>query len=702
MKNRWSEKEASGFVARYGKKWGKDLALRTYSSRLIGEERGLVLHGGGNTSVKGTFLNILGEEISAIYVKASGQDLSDIVPEGYIAVDLNYIKQLQDLKELSDEEMVNEILTHRFNATDRIPSIETLMHAFIPAKCIDHTHADAILSLTNQIDGEKITRDALGESVTILEYKKPGFELAKAAARTFRENPDCKGMVLMKHGLVTWGESARESYRKTIELVTEAERYLSKKTSKSSKVKNATTLSKARNRYIKIAPILRGLLAIPTGNHDRPYSRFILRPLIKKEILNFVDSSKAMEVALTPPLTADHLIRTKAYPLWIEGIKFDDEKKLREQIGKLITKYSKEYDEYFKRYSVKKPKKVNRLDSMPRVILIPGLGAICAGSDVAKADIARDITASTLSAKMKISSIGKYEGLREEHLFDMEYLGLQHAKLDRKEKYPFKGSVAIVTGAAGAIGSGICQELLKNGCHVAVSDLPGDNLNSFVNELKVDYKERVIGVSMDVTDPKSVAKSFDAVIESWGGIDLVIINAGIAYVSSLTDMDTKIFRRLEQVNVEGTLNVLTESGRHFKIQGIGGDVIVISTKNVFAPGAKFGAYSATKAASHQLARIASLEFADMDVRVNMVSPDAIFSHGKRKSGLWAEVGPDRMKARGLSEKELEEYYRKRNLLKAKVTAEHVARAVLFFATRQTPTTGATIPVDGGLPDSTPR
>jgi len=702
MKNKWSEKEASGFIAKYGNKWGKDIALRIYSSRLIGVEKDLVLHGGGNTSVKGFFLNIFGERKPTIYVKASGQDLSCIGPEGYTAVDLDYIKKLQDLEKLSDEEMINEILTHRFNAIDRIPSIETLMHAFIPAKYIDHTHADSILILTNQSDGEQIIRDALGEDVTIIEYKKPGFELAKAAGNAFNESPDCKGMVLMKHGLVTWGENARESYRRTIELVTKAENYILKRRKKALKVKTSITLSEAGKKYIKVAPILRGLLALPTHDPDRPYARFIIRPLMTKEILNFVGSSEGRTIALTPPLTADHLIRTKAYPMWVEAIKYDDEKKLIDQIKNAISMYSKEYDKYFRRCSGKKPPKVERFDSMPRVILIPGLGAICAGRDVLEADIARDITFSTLSAKIKISSMGEYEGLNERHLFDMEYLGLQHAKLHRKDKFPLSSSVAIVTGAAGAIGSGICQALLKNGCHVAVSDLPGDNLNSFVAELKVDYKERVIGVGMDVTDRNSVEKAFGSVIETWGGIDLVIINAGIAHVSSLTDINPEIFRKLEQVNVEGTLHVLSESGRHFKVQGTGGDIIVVSTKNVFSPGAKFGAYSATKAASHQLARIASLEFAEMDVRVNMVSPDAVFSHGERKSGLWAEVGPDRMKSRGLSEKELEEYYKNRNLLKSKVTAEHVARAVLFFATRQTPTTGSTIPVDGGLPDSTPR
>jgi NAD(P)-dependent dehydrogenase (short-subunit alcohol dehydrogenase family) len=216
------------------------------------------------------------------------------------------------------------------------------------------------------------------------------------------------------------------------------------------------------------------------------------------------------------------------------------------------------------------------------------------------------------------------------------------------------------------------------------------------------FGKRVMAVPLDVTDEGSVKKGFEAVIEEWGGVDLVIVNAGIAMVSSIAEMSLERFRRLEKVNIEGTLLVLAETGRHFKLQGTGGDIVVVSTKNVFAPGAKFGAYSATKAASHQLARIAVLELADLGVRVNMVSPDAVFSHGERKSGLWAEVGPDRMKARGLDEEGLEEYYRSRNLLKARVTAEHVGRAVLYFATRQTPTTGATIPVDGGLPDATPR
>jgi len=267
---------------------------------------------------------------------------------------------------------------------------------------------------------------------------------------------------------------------------------------------------------------------------------------------------------------------------------------------------------------------------------------------------------------------------------------------------PLRNKVALVTGAAGAIGYGICRGLLENGCHVAATDLPGEKLDRFVADLSPTAPDRTIGVALDVTSQESVAAGFEAVIRTWGGIDIVVVNAGIAMVSQLKETDLEAFRRLEKVNVEGALLTLSATAHHFILQGTGGDIIIISTKNVPSPGAGFGAYSATKAACHQLGRIASIELAPHGVRVNMVAPDAVFSEGNFKSGLWEEVGPDRMRARGLDEQGLQEYYRNRNLLKARVTGRHVANAVLFFATRQTPTTGATIPVDGGLPDATPR
>ncbi len=449
--------------------------------------------------------------------------------------------------------------------------------------------------------------------------------------------------------------------------------------------------------------MLRGLLSPPSADPDHPYEKIILAPLLSREMLDFLDSPQARDLASTAPLTPDYLVRTKAYPLFIEKPDYDDPDLLRRHLTGEIDAFRTRYDAYMKKYASRLPAfTADGFDLLPKVLLLPGLGAVCAGPDLGMACIARDITEQALFVKRTIHETGgTYLGLTEDHLFDMEFRAFQRAKVAGKGP-SLRGSVALVTGAAGAIGSGICDELLRQGCSVAVTDLAGEPLDSMVHTLKGLYGDRVLGVPLDVTQSASVAAAFEKTIAAFGGIDILVINAGLAHVSPLTEMDLEAFRALERVNVEGTLLLLAQAGKLFRLQNIGGDIVLVSTKNVFAPGAGFGAYSATKAAAHQLCRIASLEFAEMGVRVNMVAPDAVFSHGEKKSGLWAQVGPDRMKARGLDEKGLEAYYQQRNLLKARITAEHVARAVIFFVTRRTPTTGATLPVDGGLPDATPR
>ena len=702
MDNRWSDDNAAQFIKQYGEKWGEDLAIGFYVASLIGAEDQLVLHGGGNSSVKTIRANLLGETVHAIFVKASGYNMARIAPNGYTGLDLDYLKRLEALPDLSDEDMVNEFRTHLLDAHAATPSIETLVHAFLPAKFVDHTHPDAILALSNQTEGERLLREALGDDVAVLTYSTPGFKLAKAVAAELKRNPAARAMVLMRHGLLTWGNSARDSYAATIELAARAEKFVERQARTPLVCETATPLSLAERRLRAAAPVVRGLLALPTGDPDHPWARPIVQPLINREVLDFVDSDRGRDIALTPPLTADHLIRTKPFYLWVDNPQFDDPGELRRQLSAAIGKYAAEYDAYVERYAKDMPHGVERMDPMPRVILVPGLGALCAGKDVHASSIVRDIAAHTIAVKSQIAAMGAYLGMDESELFKMEYRILQHNKLQGDKAFPLGRHVALITGAAGAIGSGIAQELLEHGCHVALTDLDEKALGGLVEELRTTFGARVMGTGMDVTDRDSVSRGFGAVIGAWGGIDLMVLNAGVAHVSSLADMDFESFRKLEKINIEGTLIPLSESARFFKLQGIGGDIVIVSTKNVFAPGARFGAYSATKAASHQLARIASQELAELDVRVNMVSPDAVFSHGTRKSGLWAEIGPERMSARGLSPEGLEDYYRSRNLLKARVTARHVGKAVVFFATRQTPTTGATIPVDGGLPDATPR
>jgi len=405
-------------------------------------------------------------------------------------------------------------------------------------------------------------------------------------------------------------------------------------------------------RLVQIMPVVRGLLAEPTGDQDMPYEPVILKSLTNKEAIDFAASAENVKAQQYPaPLT-----KSQRPPLFLDAVDYDAvPESLHNQLNGAISGYSVQYN------------------CKPEIICVRGLGILYLDTGYSILD----------TRKRRKSRIENQES-------------------SIKHDLPLTNKVALVTGAAGAIGYGICQGLLENGCHLVATDLPGKKLDDFVADLKRTAGERVIGVSIDVTDKDSVVRGFETVIQTWGGIDIVVVNAGIPLISFLKDIDLDAFRKLEKVNVEGALLTLAEAARLFILQGIGGDIIVISTKNVPSPGAGFGAYSATKAACHQLGRIASIELAQYGIRVNMVAPDGVFSEGKYKSGLWEQIGPDRMRARGLDEKGLQEYYRNRNLLKAKVTGRHVANAVLFFATRQTPTTGATIPVDGGLPDATPR
>jgi rhamnose utilization protein RhaD (predicted bifunctional aldolase and dehydrogenase)/NAD(P)-dependent dehydrogenase (short-subunit alcohol dehydrogenase family) len=704
MDNAWIEAEADDVIETYGSEWGKDLALLVYATHLVGSRPDLAMHGGGNSSIKGRIKTLAGDEAAALFVKASGIALEAITPSGFVCLDQTYLKKLRTLSSLTDGAMAGEFRTRMLKPSDALPSIETLMHAFIEKAVIVHTHPTAILALTNRAGGETKVTEALGGDVAVVPYANSGLALAQAVADEWDRGKDLQAIVVLHHGLITWGETPREAYDGTIETVSRAEAYLRTSRRPVFPMNRTTALEIAQKRYREIAPLLRGLLSPASGDPDHPREKTLLVPLISKEMLYFLDSPRAQELACTTPLTPDYLVRTKAYPLFVAQPDYDDLNALRRQLADEIASFSTRYNAYIKKYAARLPGfTAAGFDLLPKVILLPGLGAVCAGPDLSTARIARDITEQALSVKRTIHETGgTYLGLTEDHLFDMEFRAFQRAKATGKSPLPLRGSTAIVTGAAGAIGSGICEELLRQGGSVAVTDLAGEPLDAMVRTLQGAYGERVLGVALDVTDDASVATAFEKTVGAFGGIDILVINAGLAHVSPLLAMDLDAFRKLERVNVEGTLLLLAQAGKLFRLQNTGGDIVLVSTKNVFAPGASFGAYSATKAAAHQLCRIASLEFAEMGVRVNMVAPDAVFSHGTKKSGLWAQVGPGRMKARGLDEKGLEAYYRERNLLKARITAEHVARAVVFFVTRQTPTTGATLPVDGGLPDATPR
>ncbi|MBN1131305.1 MAG: SDR family NAD(P)-dependent oxidoreductase, partial [Chitinispirillaceae bacterium] len=593
--------------------------------------------------------------------------------------------------------------TAMIRPSDKRPSIETLLHLFLPATFIDHTHATAVLALTNRNDAAHGIREAFGTSVAVIPYARAGLECALAAVEALRVWPSCTGLVIRHHGLVTWGATAKEAYDNTIKLVTLAETYLAGNRVRPLAIsRGVPTVAEAQARYATIAPLLRGCLSKAGADRDRPRKPVVLRHWADDPLLRLLAAPEAEAITVSTPLTPDYLIRTRRTPLFLPSPPLDDPEALRSQVTAARDRYAGEYAVHLAHAGAGPA--VSDTALYPRVLLIPGVGAISVGENADAARQVADITAQGLTVKLTIHETGgEYEGLPEEHLSDMEFRSYQRAKLASDPRTPLSGTVVLVTGAAGAIGAGLCNALLEARCNVAVSDLPGDALDAAVNECITTFgPDRILSVPMDVTDQESVRCGFGLIASRFGGLDGVIVNAGIAHVSLLADMDLAAFQRLERVNIDGTLLTIREAAGVFKLQGIGGDIVLVSTKNVFAPGASFGAYSATKAAAHQLARIASLELAPIDVRVNMIAPDAVFSHGSHKSGLWATVGPGRMKSRGLDEAGLEEYYRKRNLLKANVTARHVAEAAIFFLERRTPTTGATLPVDGGLPDATPR
>lgn len=699
MKALYVEADARAFVGRHPE-LSADLALRLYTSRLIGGEPGLVLHGGGNTSVKGELQTLLGDRARCLWVKGSGSSLDRVEARDFPALDLDYLVRLRALAALSDEEMVNQLRTHLFDASAPNPSVEALLHAFLPHKFVDHSHADAVLALTDQADGEARAREALGDRVVVLPYIMPGFPLAKAVADAWERSPNVEGIVLAKHGLFTFGATAEESYRRHLELVTACEAWAARHARRAITVGGTATPSAdhAWRKAAALAPTLRGLVA----GGDRAAAP-IVEHRATHEILAALGSPELARWADSGPVTPDHVIRVKPWPLLLTAdAAATPPEALRAALEPAVAAWRARYDAYVDAgIAASGPRK--RLDSAPRVVLVPGVGVLAFGKTKKDARIAADIAERSLAVKQTAHALGGFEALPDVDLFAMEYWSLEQAKLGKEAVRPLDRRVVLITGGAGAIGRGIADVCAAAGAHVVLVDRDGPAAHTAAAALEARFGAGVAtAFAGDVTDPASIDEAFERAAAAYGGLDVVVPNAGIAHVAAIEKLDGDEALRVMEVNYLGVLHTLRAASRIFRAQGLGGDVILNASKNVFAPGKEFAAYSASKAAAHQLAKIAALELAPIDVRVNAINADAVFAHEGTPSGLWAEVGPSRAKSRGLTLDELEEFYRKRNLLSARVEARHVGNAVVFFASRQTPTTGATLPVDGGIPEAFPR
>ncbi|MBW1699063.1 MAG: bifunctional aldolase/short-chain dehydrogenase [Deltaproteobacteria bacterium] len=702
MKNRFNEKDANAFVQKLSR-YPRELALRIYTSRLIGMERSLVLHGGGNTSVKCKLKNIVGEQEHIMFVKGSGFDLATIEPEGFVGLRLEPLRKLRQLDALCDVEMENQLSIHRMRSSSANPSVEALLHAFLPHKYIDHTHADSILVLTNQKHGEQLIRSVFGPGVTVLPYTMSGFPLAKQVFAAWKENADAEAIVILHHGIFTFAETARQSYERMIDYVSRAEAYIKEKLSGRSLIRLSPDLMPSKPDELSIAravQAIRGACARPLSGGR--YQRLVADVRTASDLMQASVSEDVEALCLSGVLTPDHVIRTKHQMAFIREIPEQDDR-LKETVRESVERFRADYLRYCEMHSRSKEYRVDESNPYPVLFLVSALGLVSLGTTPGAAKIAADIGEQTIRAKLRSFALGEYEPISEHHVFDMEFWGLQQKKLDRSDPLPLQGQIALVTGAAGAIGFAIADRLLAAGAVVAICDIDAMRLEKVAALLKEDHgSERVMSIVVDVTDLDSVKNAYTMISNRFGGIDIVVPNAGIAHVARIEDLDPDKLDRVLAVNLKGTFNTIKAAVPIFRRQGSGGNIVVISSKNVFDPGAAFGAYSASKAGAHQISKIAAIELAELGVRVNMINPDAVFGDERVSSRLWDEIGPDRMKSRGLDAAGLRDYYRKRSLLKVPVVGEHVGNAVVFFASELTPTTGASLPVDAGNPAAFPR
>ncbi|MBL3526899.1 MAG: bifunctional aldolase/short-chain dehydrogenase [gamma proteobacterium endosymbiont of Lamellibrachia anaximandri] len=651
MKNLWNDTEAARFT--------DDLQLRVYSSRLLGSDPSLVLHGGGNTSVKIRQPDLFGDEEEILYVKGSGWDLATIEAEGYTPVRMAHLLKLATLESLSDLEMVNQLKTQQTIASAPTASVEAILHAALPYKFVDHTHADALVTITNTPDGEARIRELYGDDLVVIPYLMPGFDLARGVAEQFPKeaHKGTLGMVLMNHGIFTFGDTAKASYERMITLVERAERYLQSK--------GAWELPEPAYEATATDPV--ALASLRRDLSTAAGFPLVLRSHRKPAEMAFCQRDDLSVISQQGPATPDHVIRTKRLP----------------QLGRDVESYVRSYRQYFEKQSHQSRTPVEMLDPAPRVVLDKTLGLLTVGKSTKEAKIISDIYRHTIEIIQRAERLGGWQALPARDIFDVEYWELEQAKLRKGGKAPlFQGEVALVTGAASGIGKACVDSLLARGAAVV-----GLDIDPAIETLyqRPDY----LGVCCDITDSTALQQSLQKSTLAFGGLDMLVLNAGMfpggCPVAELPDEE---WNQVMQVNLNANLTLLRSYYPLLKQAPNNGRVVVIGSKNVPAPGAGAAAYSASKAALTQLARIVALEWAKDGIRINILHPDAVFD-----TGIWTqEVLQARADHYGMSVQD----YKTRNLLKTEISSHDVAELTAelcgpLFAK----TTAAQIPIDGG-------
>jgi len=679
MKSAWVDADARALVSRYAADGlAGDLALRVYTTRLLGRDPKLVLHGGGNTSVKTRVTDLNGETLDVLCVKGSGWDMGRIEPAGLPAVRLDNLRKLRARDALSDEDMVK---VQRANLLDPMapnPSVETLLHAFLPHRFVDHTHATAVLGLVDQDNSRELCEEVYGARMGFVRYIMPGFALAREAADVFDADPKVEGLILDKHGLFTFGESARDAYERMIEMVTLAEQRLARNRKS---VFVSATLPNEIGAVSEVAPILRGAVALPDHRTQGAWKRLVLDFRTNDAILNFVNGAELARYATTGVITPDHTIRTKNWPMIApspDAAKLHD---FKQAARVAAAEFVERYVDYFERNNARAGDRKTMLDPAPRVILVPGLGLFGLGRSKKDARVAADLAEAAVEGITEAEAIGRYSPIGEADMFDVEYWSLEQAKLGGAKELPLAGQVAVITGAAGAIGFATAKAFVAAGAEIALLDIDGAALV----EAAKSFGGSALSVRGDVTDDASVRTAFDRITEAFGGVDILVSNAGAAFQGKIGAVDDMTLRKSFELNFFSHQRVAQHAVRIMLAQGTGGCLLFNASKQAINPGPDFGPYGLPKAATLFLARQYALDYGAEGIRSNAVNADRIRS-GLLNNDFIAE----RAKARGVSETD----YMSGNLLRREVTADDVAQAFLHQALALKTTADVTT-VDGG-------
>jgi len=683
MEDHYKEQDAASLVAELGVR--ETLALRTYTARLLGRVPELVVHGGGNTSAKDTVRDRLGRDIDVLYVKGSGWDLATIEPAGHPAVRLAPLRELRTLESLSDDAMVQELRSALIDPSSPTPSVETLLHAFLPARFVDHTHADAVLALADQPDGERLCREVYGDALVWVPYVMPGFLLAPRTASAFEAaSKKAWVIVLEKHGVFTFGDTAKESYGRMIRAVTLAERAIADKR-RTVLTRAAVTVQGLESR---ILPRVRGAVA-SAGNE--PFERGpIVHARATDMVQEFLSRNGVEDLVEIGPATPDHVLRTKPSALLVREPDYSDIEALGKRIASALEVYGQRYDAYFDDMCAKKRVTKKKLDSLPRVILLPGFGMCTMGKTLADAMIVADVYEHTMAVMMDAHDIGTYRPVSRADLFDVEYWSLEQAKLKPASTAALSGAVALVTGAASGIGLATAVGFIEAGAHVVLVDRDEEGLASARKELPAN---RVTTARADVTIEGEVRAAVAHACRTFGGLDVLVSNAGNAPQGRLdTSEGAEALRASLEVNLLSHNHAARAASEVMMAQGRGGCLLFNVSKAAFNPGPNFGPYAVAKAALLGLVRQYAVDLGSRGIRSNAVNADRI------RTKLFAgDVVAQRARARGVS---VDEYF-KANLLGREVTAADVAQAFSHLAQARA-TTGCVLTVDGGNAAAFPR